>query len=178
MDVASDRLTTFQASKLRRVKEMRERSALRELSNMEAKRSIAVEAMERVSKDLARAEQRRASFEAKLYLELASSETMSATELDSRCHRALARLTGEVTLARQALEQARIAQERATAELLEARTIWATRSAASQKWQQIECDVQRTTSAHSEFAAELEIEDEVLVRYQNGSPSQTLGRSI
>lgn len=178
MDVASDRMTSVQASKLRRVKDMRERSALRELSNMEAKRRIAAEAIERASKDLARAEQGRTSFESELYLELASSDTMSATELDRRCHRALERLTAEVTLARQALEQARIAQEQATAELLEARTLWATSSAASQKWKQIECDVQRTTSAHSEFAAELETEDEVLVRYQNGSRSQTLGESI
>ncbi|MGV7213430.1 hypothetical protein [Bradyrhizobium sp. UFLA05-112] len=178
MDVASDRLTSVQTSKLRRVKDMRERSALRELSNMETKRRIAVDAMDRASKDLAKVEQRRARFETELYLELTSCDTMSATELDRRCHRALERLTAEVTLARQAVEQARIAQEQVTAELVEAQTIWATRSAASQKWQQIECDVQRTSTAHSEFAAELETEDEILVRYQNGSRSQTLGKSI
>ncbi|WP_371260862.1 hypothetical protein [Bradyrhizobium sp. Cp5.3] len=145
---------------------------------MEAKRRIAIEAMDRVSRNLASVQERRASIEAELYRELASTDTMSVTELDCRCHRVIERLTAKVTLARQALEQARIAQEQSTAALFGARAIWAKRTAASQKWRHIECDVQRTTIARSEFVAEIETEDEVLLRYQSCSRSQVLGESI
>ncbi|MDF0497186.1 hypothetical protein [Bradyrhizobium yuanmingense] len=175
MDVASDRLNPIQASKLRLVKDMRERSALRQLSSMQAKCQMAVEAVEQDSKNVASAEKRRASLEAELYLKLASSDTMSVTELDRRCHLVIGRLTAEIASALQALEQARIAQEQAQAAVVEARFAWAKRSAASQKWQQIECDVQRTANARSEFAAEIEMDDEVLLRYQSGSQSQAAG---
>ncbi|WP_439373201.1 hypothetical protein [Bradyrhizobium sp. DASA03120] len=178
MDVASDRLNPVQASQLRLVKDMREQSTLRQLSNLEAKRQIAVEAMERASMDLASAEKRRASTEAKVYLELASSGTMCVTELDRRCHLVIGRLTAEIALACQALEQARIAQEQAEVAVVEARAMWAKRSAASQKWQRIECDVRRTTNSRSEFAAEIETDDEVLLRYQSGSRSDPGGGSI
>ncbi|MCA1455147.1 hypothetical protein I6F35_18235 [Bradyrhizobium sp. BRP22] len=178
MDVAADRLNPVQASKLRLVKDMRERSALRELSDMEAKRRIAAEAVERASKDLASAEKHRASLEAELYLELASFDTMSVTELDRRYHLIIGRLTAKIALARQALERARIGLEQAQTAAVEARAHWAKRSAASHKWQQIECDVQRMTNARSEFAAEIETDDEVLLRYQHGSSSQGIGDSM
>ncbi|GGI27754.1 MULTISPECIES: hypothetical protein [Bradyrhizobium] len=175
MDVASYRLNPSQASKLRLVKDMRERSALRQLSNTQAERQIAVKAMEKASKNAASAEKRRASLEAELYLELASSNRMCVTELDRRLHLVIGRLTAEIATARQVLEQARIAQQQAQAAVVEARVVWAKRSAASQKWQQIECDVQRSTNACSECAAQIETDDEVLLRYQSGSRSQAIG---
>ncbi|MGY4627361.1 hypothetical protein [Bradyrhizobium sp. USDA 4486] len=177
MDVASDGLNLVQASKLRLVKDMRERSALRELSNMEARRQIAVAALQRASENVKRAENRRAKAEADLYQELASLEMMSVTELDRRCQLVLGRLAAEIESARQAREQARIAHEQAQRAVNEARTIWAKRSAASQKWQEIEGDVQRTTAVRSEFAAEVDADDEVLLRYQGGSRSQTVDGS-
>ncbi|RTE88124.1 MULTISPECIES: hypothetical protein [Bradyrhizobium] len=177
MDVASDGLNLVQASKLRLVKDMRERSALRELSNMEARRQIAVAALQRASENLKGEENRRAKAEAELYQELASLEMMSVTELDRRCQLVLGRLAAEIELARQAREQARVAHEQAQRAVNEARTIWAKRSAASQKWQEIEGDVQRTTAVRSEFAAEIDADDEVLLRYQGGSRSQTIDGS-
>ncbi|QOG21667.1 hypothetical protein [Bradyrhizobium sp. SEMIA] len=177
MDVASDGLNLVQASKLRLVKDMRERSALRELSNMEARRQIAVAALQRASENLKSAENRRAKAEAELYQELASLEMMSVTELDRRCQLVLGRLAAEIESARQAREQARIAHEQAQRAVNEARTIWAKRSAASQKWQEIEGDVQRTSAVRSEFAAEIDADDEVLLRYQGGSRSQTVDDS-
>ncbi|WP_025038816.1 hypothetical protein [Bradyrhizobium sp. DOA9] len=177
MDVASDGLNLAQASKLRLVKDMRERSALRELSNMEARRQIAVAALQRASEILKGADNRRAKAEAELYQELASLEMMSVTELDRRCQLVLGRLAAEIESARLAREQARVAHEQAQRAVNEARTIWAERSAASQKWQEIEGDVQRTTAARSEFAAEIDADDEVLLRYQGGSRSQTVDGS-
>ncbi|WFU71542.1 hypothetical protein [Bradyrhizobium sp. CB2312] len=177
MDVASDGLNLVQASKLRLVKDMRERSALRELSNMEARRQIAVAALQRASENLKGAEDRRAKAEVELYQELASLEMMSVTELDRRCQLVLGRLAAEIESARQAREQARIAHEQAQRAVNEARTMWAKRSAASQKWQEIEGDVQRTTAVRSEFAAEIDADDEVLLRYQGGSRSQTVDDS-
>ncbi|SPP98393.1 hypothetical protein [Bradyrhizobium vignae] len=177
MDVASDGLNLVQASKLRLVKDMRERSALRELSNMEDRRQIAVAALQRASENLKGAENRRAKAEAELYQELVSLEMMSVSELDRRCQVVLGRLAAEIESARQAREQARIAHEQAERAVNEARTIWAKRSAASQKWQEIEGDVQRTTAVRSEFAAEVDADDEVLLRYQGGSRSQTVDGS-
>ncbi|MDA9421600.1 hypothetical protein [Bradyrhizobium sp. CCBAU 53380] len=177
MDVSSDGLNLVQASKLRLVKDMRERSALRELSNMEARRRIAVEALQRASENLEGAENRRAKVEAQLYQELASLETMSVTELDRRCQLVLGRLAAEIESARQAREQARVAHEQAQRTVNEARTIWAKRSAASQKWQEIEGNVERTTAVRSECAAEIDAEDEVLLRNQGGSRSQAVGGS-
>ncbi|TWA90227.1 hypothetical protein [Bradyrhizobium stylosanthis] len=178
MDVASDRLKPLEASKLRLVKDMRERSALRQLSNMQAKRQIAVEAVERASENLVSAEKRRAMLEAELYLALALSDTMCVSELDRRCHLAIGRLTAEIAVARQALEQARITQDEVQAAVDEAWAVWAKRSAASQKWQKIECDAQRTTNARSEYAAEIETDDDILLRYKGGSRSRAAGDSI
>ncbi|MGY4353560.1 hypothetical protein ACVW0J_000053 [Bradyrhizobium sp. i1.7.7] len=113
MDVASDGLKPVEASKLRLVKDVRERSVLRELSNIDDKRRIAFEAVERASSDLASAEKHRASVEDQLYQEMASLGAMSVTELDRRCHRVIGRLTAEIASRREALEQARIAQEQA-----------------------------------------------------------------
>ncbi|TWB93016.1 hypothetical protein FBZ93_11155 [Bradyrhizobium macuxiense] len=178
MDVASDRLKAVHASKWRLVKNMRERNALRELSNREAKRRIAVEAVARASVALARAEESRATVETELYQELVSSDPMPVTELDRRCHLVIGRFTAEIASARQALEEACMVREQAETAVLEARTVWVKRSAATHKWQQIECDVQRTSDAHSEFAAEIEADDEVLLRYRRGSRTQAAGDSI
>ncbi|MHC2342694.1 hypothetical protein ACVMIL_003860 [Bradyrhizobium barranii subsp. barranii] len=70
MDIASDRLSPVHASKLRLVKDMRERSAIRELSNMEAKRHLAIQAVQRAFEHLTHAEERRAKLEAELYREM------------------------------------------------------------------------------------------------------------
>ncbi|PPQ20008.1 hypothetical protein CV770_07175 [Bradyrhizobium sp. AC87j1] len=177
MDVASDGLNLVQASKLRLVKDMRERSALRELSNMEARRRIAVEALQRASENLEGAENRRAKVEAELYQELASLKTMSVTELDRRFQLILGGLAAQIESARQAREQARVAHEQAQRSVNEVRTIWAKRSAASQKWEEIEGDVQHTTAVRSECAAEIDADDEVLLRYHGGSRSQAVGGS-
>ncbi|MCC8969012.1 hypothetical protein [Bradyrhizobium brasilense] len=175
MDVASHGLNPVQASKLRLVKGMRERSALRELSNMEAKRRIAADALQRASEGLEAAQKHRAKVEAELYRELAQLETTSVTELDRRCHLVIGRLAAEIESARQALVQARIAHEEAQLAVNKARAVWAERSAASQKWQEIEGNVQRATAVRSEFAVEIDADDEVLLRYQGDSRSQTIG---
>ncbi|MEY9591062.1 flagellar biosynthesis chaperone FliJ [Bradyrhizobium yuanmingense] len=177
MDVASDGLNLVQASKLRLVQDMRERSALRELSNMEARRRIAVEALQRASENLEDAENSRAKVEAELYQELASLKTISVAELERRCQLVPGRLAAQIESARQAREQARVAHEQAQQVVNEARTIWAKRSAASQKWEEIEGDVRRTTAVRSECAAEIDADDEVLLRYQGGSRSQAVGGS-
>ncbi|MGY4473822.1 hypothetical protein [Bradyrhizobium sp. USDA 3364] len=175
MDVASHGLNPVQASKLRLVKDMRERSALRELSSMEDKRRIAADALQRASEDLEATQKHRAKVEAELYRELAQLETTSVTELDRRCHLVLGRLAAEIESARQALVQARIAHEETQRAVNEARALWAGRSAASQKWQEIEGNVQRATAVRSESAAEIDADDEVLLRYQGGSRSRTIG---
>ncbi|SFJ63589.1 hypothetical protein [Bradyrhizobium sp. Gha] len=177
MDVAPDGLNVVQASKLRLVKGIRERSALLELSNNEARLQIAIDALQRASENLKAAEDRRANVEAELYQELASLETMTVAELDRRCQLVLGRLAAEIESARQEREQARIAHEQAQRAVNEARAIWAKRSAASQKWQDIEGDVQRTTALRSEFAAEMDADDEVLLRYKGASRSQAVGGS-
>ncbi|MGY3238056.1 flagellar biosynthesis chaperone FliJ [Bradyrhizobium sp. USDA 4472] len=177
MDVASGGLNLVQASKLRQVKDIRERSALRELSNMEARLQTAINALQRACESLKAAENRRAKVEAELYQELASLETMSVTELDRRCQLVLGRLAAEIESTRQEREQAHIAHEQAQQAVNEARNIWAKRSTASQKWQEIEGDVQRTTALCSEFAAEIEADDEVLLRYKGGSRCQAVGSS-
>ncbi|MCP1854629.1 MULTISPECIES: hypothetical protein [unclassified Bradyrhizobium] len=175
MDVASHGLNPVQASKLRLVKDMRERSALRELSNMEAKRRIAADALQRASEGLEAAQKHRAKVEAELYRELAALGTTSVTELDRRCQLVIGRLAAEIESARRALEQARMAHEEAQRAVSEARAVWAGRSAASQKWQEIEGNVQRASAVRSESAAEIDADDEVLLRYQGGSRSQTIG---
>ncbi|MBB4382603.1 hypothetical protein [Bradyrhizobium sp. SBR1B] len=177
MDVASDGLNLMQASKLRLVKDMRERNAVRELSNIEARRQISLEALQRAVENLKSAENRRAKVESELYQELASLETMSVTELDRRCQLVLGRLAAEIESARQEREQARIAHEQAQRAVNEARAIWAKRSAASQKWREIEGDIQRTTTVRSELAAEIDADDEVLLRYMGNSRSQAVGGS-
>ncbi|KRQ97099.1 hypothetical protein CQ12_39385 [Bradyrhizobium jicamae] len=175
MDVASDRLNPIDASKLRLVKDIRERSALREMSNMEAKRRIAVQAVEQASEHLANAERHRTSVEAEIYREMLSVDVISVTELERRCHLVIGRLTAEIGSAQKTLDEARTAQCQAEAAVLAARTLWAKRSAASHKWQEIERDVQRITNAHFEAAAETEADDEILLRYRRGSPTQMGG---
>ncbi|WP_375785014.1 hypothetical protein ACE10Z_36410 [Bradyrhizobium sp. Pha-3] len=177
MDVTSDRLNPVHASKLRLVKDMRERSALRELSNMETKRRIAVQAVEQASEHCTNAERYRASVEAELYREMLSADAISVTELERRCHLIIGRLTEEIAAAQRTLDEARSAQDHAEAAVLEARTLWAKRSAASHKWREIERDVQRITNAHCETAAEIEADDEVLLRYRRGLGAQVGGQS-
>ncbi|MCC8939916.1 hypothetical protein H8A97_32460 [Bradyrhizobium sp. Arg62] len=172
MDLASDRLNPVHASKLRLVKDMRERSALRELSNTEAKRRIAVQAVEQACEHLADAERRRAGVEAKLYGEMLSADAISVCELERRHHLIIGRLTDDIVAAQQVVNEARTAQEEAEAAVIEARALWAKRSAACHKWQEIERDVHRITNAHFEAVAEIEADDEVLLRYRRGSPGQ------
>ncbi|MGY3695593.1 hypothetical protein HAP41_0000045120 [Bradyrhizobium barranii subsp. apii] len=175
MDVTSDRLNGVHASKLRLVKDMRERSALRELSNMETRRHIAVDAVEQASTHLANAERRRARVEAELYREMLSADAISVADLERRHHLIIGRLTEEIAATQRAFDEARSAQDQAEAAVLEARTLWAKRSTASQKWQEIERDVQRMTDAHCEAAAEIEADDEVVLRYRRGSDRQVGG---
>ncbi|MFB9262249.1 hypothetical protein ACFFWD_03545 [Bradyrhizobium erythrophlei] len=178
MDIAPDRINPVHASKLRLVKDMRERSALRELSNMEAKRRVAVLAVEHAFEDLAGAEKHRARVEVELYRELASFDGLPVVELDRRCHLAVARLTAAIASAQRTLDEARIAQQQAEEAMSETRSHWASCSAASLKWQEIDCDVRRATNTHSEAAAEAEADDEVLLRYRSGSRTQTVDGSI
>ncbi|WP_027522094.1 hypothetical protein [Bradyrhizobium sp. Ec3.3] len=167
MDVPSDRMSCIHASRLRHVKDMRERSARNELSNMEAKRHIATLAAEHAWQELAIAEQHHTQAEAEVYQQLTSLGTLSVVELD-RCELTLERLAIEITSKRQALEEARIAQEQAETAASEKRAHWAKRSAATHKWRQIETDVRRAADTHSEATAELEADDEVLLRYGSG----------
>lgn len=85
-----------------------------------------------------------------------------------RCELTLERLAIEITSKRQALEDARIAQKQAETAASEKRAHWAKRSAATHKWRQIETDVWRAADTHSEATAELEADDEVLLRYGSG----------
>ncbi|MDD1521615.1 MULTISPECIES: hypothetical protein [Bradyrhizobium] len=175
MDIASNGLSPAHASKLRLVKDMRERSALRELSNMEAKRHLAVQAVQEACEHLAHAEERRAKLEAELYREMLAADAISVCELQRRYHLIIGRLTDEIKAAQRALDEARAAQEQAEAAVLEARSVWTKRSAASQKWREIDHDVRRITDAHFEAAAEIEADDEVLLRYRRGRSGQTGG---
>ncbi|MCP3460772.1 hypothetical protein [Bradyrhizobium sp. CCGUVB23] len=167
MDVPSDRMSCIHASRLRHVKDMRERSARSELSNMEAKRHIATLAAEHAWQELAIAEQHHTQAEAEVYQHLTSLGTLSVVELD-RCELTLERLAIEITSKRQALEDARIAQKQAETAASEKRAHWAKRFAATHKWRQIETDVWRAADTHSEATAELEADDEVLLRYGSG----------
>ncbi|KYK44249.1 hypothetical protein A1D31_37115 [Bradyrhizobium liaoningense] len=173
MDIAPDRLNPSHASKLRLVKDMRERSALRELSNMEAKRHLAIEAVQQACEHLANAEGRRAKVEGELYREMLATDAISVCELQRRYHLIIGRLTDEIAAAQRALHKTRVAQAQAEAAVLEARAVWTKRSAASQKWREIDSDVQRITNAHFEAAAEIEADDEVLLRYRGGLSVQT-----
>ncbi|WP_445219719.1 hypothetical protein ACKWRH_06030 [Bradyrhizobium sp. Pa8] len=177
MDLPSDRMSCIHASRLRHVKDMRERSARRELSNMEAKRRIATSAAEHAGRELAIAEQHHAQAEAEVYQQLTSFGTLSVVELD-RCQLTLERLANEITSKRLRLEDARIAQKQAETAAAESRTHLAKRSAATHKWRQIEIDVRRAADTHSEVTAELEADDEVLLRYRRGLPMMVADGSI
>lgn len=175
MDVASDRLNPAHVSKLRLVKDMRERGALRELSSMENGRRIAVQAVEHASQHLANAERHRARAEAVLYRDMLSADAISVIDLERRHHLIIGRFTEEIAAAQRGFDEARSAQDQAEVAVLEARTLWAKRAAASQKWQEIERDVRRMTDAFCEVAAEIEADDEVLLRYRRGSDHQSGG---
>ncbi|WP_407185401.1 hypothetical protein [Bradyrhizobium centrosematis] len=177
MDIAPDRLNPVHASKLRLVKDMRERSAIRELSNAEAKRRLAVQVVEQARERLADAEQCRAKVEADLYREMLAADAISVCELQRRHHLIIGRLTDESTAAQRNFEEACTAQEQAEAAVFQARGVWAKRSAASQKWREIDHEVQRITNAHFESVAETEADDEVLLRYRRGPSGQTGGEA-
>ncbi|WP_349253231.1 hypothetical protein [Bradyrhizobium sp. CB3481] len=140
---------------------------------MEVKRRIAVQAVEQAVQHLATAEKNRAALEVELYRELALFDSLSVEELDRRCHIVTERLKAELAGARRTLEEACAAQEQAETAVFEARTILTKCSAASHKWQQIEGDVQRASDAQSEAEAEIEADDEVLLRYRSGSRTHT-----
>ncbi|QOZ36602.1 hypothetical protein [Bradyrhizobium sp. CCBAU 53421] len=169
MDVAPDRMNCVHASKLRLVKDTRERSALRELSNMEAKRRIADDAVAQARERLANAEKHRARVEAELYRKMLSENAISVSELERRHHLIIGRLTEDIAAAQRILDEARSAQDQAATAVLEARTLWTKRSAACHKWQEIERDVEQSTNAHVEAAAEIDADDEVLLRYCRGA---------
>ncbi|TJW01127.1 MAG: hypothetical protein E5X42_31450, partial [Mesorhizobium sp.] len=62
-----------------------------------------------------------------------------------------------------------IAQEEAEMAASRTRELWVICSAARDKWQQIEDDVRRAVETHSEAAAEIEADDEILLKYARGS---------
>lgn len=163
MDVPSDRMTCIHVSRLRHVKEIRERGARTELSNMEAKCRYEALAAERAARELAAAEERRVKAQAEIHQQLTSSGTVSVVELD-RGELIVERLALEVTSKRQAFEDARVAREQAETAASERRAHWAKCSAATDKWRQIETDVRRAADAHAEVRAEIEADDEVLFR--------------
>ncbi|NEI67600.1 hypothetical protein GR243_38225 [Rhizobium leguminosarum] len=150
---------------------MRERSALSELSNMEAKRQGAALATQHASNELAIAEDRRAATEVQLYQQLISLDTLSVTALD-RAKLLIERLEIEVTLRLQRLDDARVAQEEAETAASETRAHWAKCLAARHKWEQIEGDLRRSIDAHSESVAEIEADDESMPRYGRVSHPQ------
>ncbi|WOH80234.1 hypothetical protein RX327_31120 [Bradyrhizobium sp. BEA-2-5] len=164
MDVPSDRMSCIHASKLRHVKDLRECSARSELSNMDAKRNIAVLAAKRAWRELIIAEEHHARAEREVYKQLVSLGTLSVIELD-RSQLTLEKLAGEIASKRQTLEDARIAQGQAEIAASEKRVHWVKRSAASHKWRQIETDVRRAAHDQSEVTAEIDADDEVLLRY-------------
>lgn len=145
------------------MKEIRERGARTELSNMEAKCRFEALAAERAARELAAAEERRVKAQAEIYQQLTSSGTVSVVDLD-RGELIIERLALEVTSKRQAFEDALVAQEQAETAASERRAHWAKCSAATDKWRQIETDVRRAADAHAEVRAEIEADDEVLFR--------------
>ncbi|GLR45957.1 hypothetical protein GCM10007880_64750 [Mesorhizobium amorphae] len=157
---------------------MRERSALSELSNMDAKRDIAALATQHASRDLAIAEDQRARAEVELYQQLVSLDALSVAALDRRCQLLIERLATEVTLRHQRLDDARIAQEEAETAASEARAHWVKCSAAKHKWEQIDDDIGRAADTHLEAAAEIEAEDEILLRYGSVSRAKEPGDVI
>ncbi|RJT30043.1 hypothetical protein D3227_30880 [Mesorhizobium waimense] len=164
MDVASDRVNCFHASRLRLLKEMQERRLLMELSKKEAQRRTATFAVQNASQGLAVAQQNCAGAEAELYQELMSLDTFSSAALDHH-HLLIERLEAEITFRREMLDEARVAQEKAEAAASETRARWVRCSAAKRKWQQIEKDVRRALDIHLEAADEMEADDDILLRY-------------
>lgn len=156
-------MSCIHVSRLRHVKEIRERGARTELSDMEAKCRLEALAAERAARELAVAEEHRVKAQAEIHQQLTSSGSVSVVELD-RGELIVERLALEVTSKRQAFEDARVAQEQAETAASERRTHWAKCSVASDKWRQIETDVRRAADTHAEVRAEIEADDEVLFR--------------
>ncbi|MET2832524.1 hypothetical protein [Mesorhizobium shangrilense] len=177
MDVAFDRVNRVHASRLRLLKEMQERSALRDLSKKEAQRRMATLAVQNAFQGLAIAQQQRARAEAQLYQELIALDTLSSAVLDHH-NLNIERLAAEITLRGQKLDDARIAQGKAETAASGTRAQWVRCSAARQKWQQIEDDVRRAFDIHSEAAGEIEADDEISLRYGRVSLAQMSGNQI
>ncbi|TIU65275.1 MAG: hypothetical protein E5W30_00325 [Mesorhizobium sp.] len=168
MDVASDRVNWVQSSRLRLLKEMQERRALGELSKKEAQRDVAASAVQNASRELAMIQQHCSRKEAALYQHLMSLDNLSSAALDRhRLH--TEQLAAEITSRRQMLDDTQIAQEEAEMAASRTRELWVICSAARDKWQQIEDDVRRAVETHSEAAAEIEADDEILLKYARGS---------
>ncbi|MBA1142424.1 hypothetical protein [Mesorhizobium neociceri] len=164
MDVASDRVNRVHVSRLRLLKDMQERSALRELSMKEAQRHMATLAVENASQELAIVQHHCARTQAALYQELMSLDTLTSAALDHH-HLQIERLAAKLTSSHQVVDDARIAEEKAEAAASEKRAVWVKRSTAKHKWQQIEDDVRRAFDTHSEAASEMEADDEASVRH-------------
>ncbi|MDX8503601.1 hypothetical protein RFM99_35190 [Mesorhizobium sp. VK4C] len=177
MDVAADRMNCLHATSLRLLKDMRERSALREMSKKEAKAHLAAEAAQHASRELAIAQQHCARAEMELYQRFASLDALSIQTLDQG-HLHIERLEAKVASRRKTLDNACIAQEQTETAASEARSHWISCSAARHKWQQIEDDVRRGVDIHSQTAAETEADDEILLRYASVSLTEVAGKSI
>ncbi|CCD87189.1 conserved protein of unknown function; Type III effector NopZ [Bradyrhizobium sp. ORS 285] len=175
MDVALGRLNPGHASKLRLVKDKQERSAIRELSAMEAKHHLAMRATQEAFEHLAYAHDQRAKVEFELYREMLAADAISACELQRRHHLIIGRLTDKIEAAQRGVEEARAAQEQAEAAVRGARIVWTRCSAASQKWSEIDRDVQTRANAYFEAAAEKESDDEILPLYRRGTSGHTGG---
>ncbi|MBB4188997.1 hypothetical protein GGE07_005676 [Sinorhizobium terangae] len=177
MDVASDRVKSVDISRLRLLRDMRERSALGELSKMEAKRKIASSAARHASRELAIAQQDCARVHMELHRELVSFDSLSIAALD-RYHLLIERHAAGVIRRRQSLEDARKVREQAETAASEARNQWVRCSAAKHKWQRIEHELKRAIDIHSDAAAEIEADDEVLLRHGRASLVQALGQLL
>ncbi|AGS25355.1 hypothetical protein REMIM1_PE00268 (plasmid) [Rhizobium etli bv. mimosae str. Mim1] len=165
------------ATSLRLLKDVRERGALGELSKMEATARIAAEAAQHASEELAIAQRHCARAETELCQRLGSLNNLSVTALDHAQLR-IERLSAEVAIKHEILDDARSIQEEAETAASEARTHWISCLAARHKWQQIEDDARRAVDIQSQAAGEMEAEDEVLPGDGRGLLAQVSGNPI
>ncbi|WP_114948594.1 hypothetical protein [Microvirga calopogonii] len=164
MDVASDCVNQVHVLRLSFLKNLQERSALRQLSAKEGQRRMATSAVQSASEELAIALQHRELREAALYGKLMSLDTLTGAALD-RHHLEIDRLAAEVTSRHRVLDGARLAQGEAEAAASEMRGLWVKRSIAKHKWKLIKDDVRRSADIHAETAGEIEADDEICHRY-------------
>ncbi|WP_347337240.1 hypothetical protein [Bradyrhizobium centrolobii] len=133
--------------------------------------------MEQALQELASAKEYRARVEAALYEQLVSFDALSVAELDCRRHLVLDRLAAKIDSTRQTIDDGQRAQAQAEAAVSEKRAHWTKCSTATHKWEQIERDVMRAADTDSEVAAEMEADDEVVLRSRGFRP-QLAGASI